>query len=147
MNYFTLQYAIKVHDIILDISGGKHGMLNEGYLETAIEHIQNDTYYPEFVDKLSYLIFSVSKNHAFVDGNKRSAIILGAYFILINFEDSRYYLIGKFMREMENIVVNAVENKIDRNLLREIVHSILTEDDYNEDLKLRIIASIEKDVS
>lgn len=142
MNYLTVEYAVKMHDTIIDISGGKHGILNIHFLESALDHVKNDEYYPTFIDKLSYLVFSISKNHSFVDANKRSSIILGAYFILINIEDSKYYVIAKFIREMENIVLNVVNNKIDRTLLKDLIHSILTEDDYSEDLKLRLIRSI-----
>lgn len=80
LNYFTRTYAIKTHDFIIDISGGAHGVNDIGLLESVLDHIQNDLYYPELEDKLTHLVFSVNKNHAFSDGNKRSSIALGAYF-------------------------------------------------------------------
>lgn len=40
---------------------------------------------------------------------------------------------------MENIAVYVADNKIDKDLLREIICSILIEDDFNEELKLKII--------
>lgn len=45
------------------------------------------------------------------------------------------------MREMENITVDVADNRIDKDLLFEIIESILYEDDYNEELKLKIIAA------
>ena len=43
---------------------------------------------------------------------------------------------------MENIAVYVADNKIDKELLREIIGSILTEDDFNEELKLKIIDAL-----
>ena len=60
-NYFTLEYAIKKHDFIIDESGGSHGVNDIGLLDSVLEHIQNDLYYPEFEIKLTHLVYSVNK--------------------------------------------------------------------------------------
>lgn len=39
---------------------------------------------------------------------------------------------------MENIAVDVADNRVDRDLLFEIISSIIIEDDYNEELKLKI---------
>ena len=82
--YFDIHYAVKLHDWIINNSGGLAGTNNLGLLEAPLAHIQNDDYYPEFEDKLTHLVFSVNKSHAFIDGNKRSSIELGCYFLQIN---------------------------------------------------------------
>ncbi len=79
--YFSVEYAIKTHDTILQVSGGIFGIKDVGNLESPLEHIKNDDYYPELEDKITHLVFSVNKNHAFTDGNKRSSIALGAFFL------------------------------------------------------------------
>ena len=79
--YFDIVHAIQVHDEIIERSGGIKGILNLGILESSLEHIQNDLYYPLLEDKLTHLFFSVNKNHSFQDGNKRSSIALSAYFL------------------------------------------------------------------
>ncbi len=43
---------------------------------------------------------------------------------------------------MENIAVCVADNKIDKNLLFEIITSIICEEDYSEELKLKIIESL-----
>ena len=43
---------------------------------------------------------------------------------------------------MENIAVHVADNRIDKNLLYEIVQSLIFEDDYSEVLKLKIIHAI-----
>ena len=78
--YFDSGHATYVHDEIILKSGGIGGILNLGILESSLEHIQNDLYYPDLEDKLTHLFFSINKNHSFQDGNKRSSIALSAYF-------------------------------------------------------------------
>ncbi|MEZ5043278.1 MAG: type II toxin-antitoxin system death-on-curing family toxin [Saprospiraceae bacterium] len=137
--YFDLEHAIRTHDFIIENSGGNPGIIELGKVESVLEHIQNDLYYPEFEDKLTHLVFSVNKFHAFNDGNKRTSIALGAYLLEINGIE---YCIDKFIIEMENISVYVADNKIDKELLREIIGSILIEEDFNEELKLKIIDAL-----
>jgi death-on-curing protein len=81
--YFDLAHAIKVHDMIIDISGGRpgHDPQKVQMLGATLEHIQNDLYYPTFLDKIAHLLYSINKSHAFIDGNKRSSLALSAYFL------------------------------------------------------------------
>lgn len=134
--YFDIGHAIKVHDDIIDKSGGFAGVKDIGNLESVLDHIQNDMYYPALEDKLTHLCFSVNKNHAFSDGNKRSSIALSAYYMEINGFDFR---VARFIGEMENISVDVADNRIDKDLLHEIIYAILYEDDFSEELKLKII--------
>ncbi|MFW0883658.1 type II toxin-antitoxin system death-on-curing family toxin [Candidatus Acidulodesulfobacterium sp. H_13] len=134
--YFNIEYAVKIHDWIIENSGGLNGQREIVLLESALEHIQNDTYYPTFEKKLRHLAYAVNKFHPFNDGNKRSSLVLGAYFLELN---GYGYCIDKFIQEMENIVVWLSEGKIDDELLLEIIISIINEDEFNEFIKLRII--------
>ena len=51
-------------------------------------------------------------------------------------------MLNRFIREMENISIHVAAGKIDRELLRDIVESLIYEDGYTEELKLKIIDSI-----
>jgi death-on-curing protein len=137
--YFDIEHAIRTHDFIIENSGGNSGIIEIGKIESVLEHIQNDLYYPEFEEKLTHLVFSVNKFHGFNDGNKRTSIAFGAYLLEVNGIE---YCIDKFIIEMENIAVYVADNKIDKGLLQEIISSILIEDDFNEELKLKIIDAL-----
>lgn len=137
--YFDIQHAVKVHDDIIEKSGGAKGVLNIGLIESVLEHIQNDLYYPEIENKLTHLFYAINKSHAFNDGNKRSSIALSAYFLEINGWD---FVVSKFIKETENISVDVADNRVDKDLLLEIITSIIYEDDYSEELKLKIIAAL-----
>ena len=135
-NYFTAIYAIQVHDAIIHESGGLLGVLNIGLLESTLAHLENDLYYPDLETKLTHLFYAINKNHSFQDGNKRASIALSAYFLDINGFSFR---VKKFILQMENIAVDVADNRIDKDLLFEIIYSIIYEDDYSEELKLKII--------
>lgn len=141
VNYFTSEYAIKIHDKIIQISGGKAGIKDFGNIDSPLAHIQNDDYYPTFEDKLVHLIFAFNKFHAFNDGNKRTSIAMGAFFLEVNGLD---VFVNKFIIEMENISVALADNIVDKDLLLEIIHSIVNEEDYSEALKLKIINSLQQ---
>lgn len=137
--YFDTKHAIEVHDWIIDNSGGLHGYREIGLLDSALEHIQNDMYYPTFVEKLKHLVYAVNKFHPFSDGNKRSSLVLGAYFLELNGYD---YCVQKFVQEMEEIVVWLAEGKIKDDLLLEVVDSIINENEFSESLKLKLIEAV-----
>ncbi|MBA1437694.1 MAG: type II toxin-antitoxin system death-on-curing family toxin [Epsilonproteobacteria bacterium] len=137
--YFDTKHAVEVHDWIIDNSGGLHGYREIGFLDSTLEHIQNNDYYPSFEEKLKHLVYAVNKFHPFTDGNKRSSLVLGAYFLQLN---GYGYCVNRFVQEMEEIVVWLAEGKITDTLLLEIIHSIIQEDEFSESLKLKIIESV-----
>lgn len=138
--YFDARHAIGVHDWIIEQTGGLEGTKDIGQLESVLDHIQNDDYYPTFIDKLNHLVFAINKFHAFNDGNKRSSLSLGAYFLELNGYD---FCVQKFTLEMENIVVWLADGKISKDLLLRLITSIIMEDDYSESLKLELLLNVE----
>lgn len=137
--YFDVAHAIREHDWIIEHSGGMAGVKDEGQLSSVLEHIQNDLYYPSFEEKLNHLVFAINKFHAFNDGNKRSSLVLGAYFLELNGYD---YCVKKFVQEMENIVVWLAEGKISKELLLKLVTSLIVDDEYPETLKLELVEAL-----
>jgi len=138
--YLTIEQAIDVHRKTVEISGGGVlGHLDMGRLESVLEHIQNDDYYPTFEEKLTHLFHSACKFHCFQDGNKRIAISLGAQFLLLN---GYLFVAGKFLREMENITYHVAADRIDKQLLGEIMTAIINGEEDDEELKLKILHAI-----
>lgn len=135
-----IQEVIDIHKRTVEISGGgSDGILNLNSLEAAIDHIQNDDYYPGFVDKLTHLFFVANKSHCFQDGNKRIAIALGMKFLINN---GYLAVIQKFAEKTEFVSYHLAASRINKVLLHEIIYSILFDDDYSEELKLKIADAI-----
>ena len=144
-HYIDAKTAKDIHLLTIKHSGGgAEGILDFGKIETVLIHIQNDDYYPTFVDKLTHLFFCVCKFHGFEDGNKRLAITLSAQFLLIN----GYLAVAQtFFRETENISYHVAAGNIDKELLHEILDSIMKGNfDENEDVKFKYFSAISKDI-
>lgn len=141
INYITLDDALKIHQQTIKHSGGgETGHFDLGRLESVLENIQNDDYYPSIVDKITHLFFCSCEFHCFEDGNKRIAITLSAHFLLIN----GYMSVAKtFFTAMENISYHVAAGKISKDLLHDIMNSILKgQFDDDEVLKLAIYNAI-----
>lgn len=122
ITYITLEEAIAKHDEIILASGGLLGLRDEGLLISALTMIQNDFYYSEYHEKLTHLIFSINKNHCFIDGNKRASISLGASFLLNNGWSSEF--VASFIIAMEEVVVWLANDEINKNDLSLIIECL-----------------------
>lgn len=144
--YINIEQAVSIHEMTVRISGGGSlGIINIGLLESVLEHIQNDDYYPTFEEKLTHLVFAVNKNHSFSDGNKRLSISLGIQLLNLN---GYLFCLNRFITEMENISYHLAAGLIEKDLLQRIIHSILeNERDYDEALKLEILTIISEDLT
>lgn len=135
--YITLDQAIEIHAKTVEISGGGTlGQLDLGKLDSVLQNIQNDRYYPTFEEKLTHLFFSACKFHCFQDGNKRIAITLCTQLLLLN---GYMYCAGSFLQEMENVSYHVAAGNIDKKLLQEIITAHLMGESENESLKLKIL--------
>ena len=140
--YLTLEQAVEVHAKTVEVSGGGAlGHLELGKLDSVLQNIQNDDYYPTLEEKLTHLFFCACKFHCFQDGNKRIAITLSAQMLLLN---GYLYCVGSFIREMENISYHVAAGNIGKDLLQEIISAHLAEESDNEELKLRIWHAISR---
>lgn len=119
ITYITLEEAIAKHDAIILASGGLLGLRDEGLLISALTLIQNDLYYPTFSSKLVHLIFSINKNHCFIDGNKRASVSLAGSFLLKNGLPSEF--VSDFIITMEEVVVWLANDEITKNTLAIII--------------------------
>lgn len=118
IKYFGVEKILEIHQNIINISGGLRGYKDEKGISQIIDFMSNDLYYPTFIEKLGYMIFSISQNHFFNDGNKRTALISGLYFLTLNgyLEKLDLYVI-----EMETYIIDLVENKLTREEFNKIL--------------------------
>lgn len=125
MKYFDLPAAIRLHDKMMDKIGGSSGYneIQIAYLDSALQNIQNDLYYPNIEDKIAHLMFSCIKFHPFNDGNKRTSILLVDAFLEknnIKLDDEKFYEI------MEDMVVKVAIDEISKDDLRDIFKNFIT---------------------
>lgn len=140
IRYIEYEELLSIYYKMIEKSGGgSPGILKEGNIRATLDFVQNDTYYPSFAEKLTYLVFSFCCGHCFIDGNKRIALTIGAAFLLHN----GYFLAAKvFMSEIEAFVYHVAAGNIDKELLQRIMVCMVDGTDYDEELKIDIANAI-----
>lgn len=75
-----------LHDESLAEHGGASGMRDEGLLDSALAKPLNLVAYgtPDFADLAAAYATGIAKGHAFVDGNKRAALLSVGLFLGLN---------------------------------------------------------------
>src|SRR5580698_6725997 len=80
--------AVIFHDMELAAHGGSTGLRDAGMLESAIMRPRNLWAYADAPPSLTQLAaayaFGLSSNHPFVDGNKRTALVVSFAFLDVN---------------------------------------------------------------
>ena len=80
--------AVIIHDMELAAHGGSSGMRDAGMLDSALGRPRNVWVYAETPPSLAKLAaayaFGISSNHPFVDGNKRTALVVSFAFLDTN---------------------------------------------------------------
>lgn len=79
--------ALAIHDQLLALDGGAPGVRDQGLLESALARPRQIHAYGEdsdAVDMAAAYTVGIVRNHPFVDGNKRTAFILGVLFLELN---------------------------------------------------------------
>ena len=81
--YLTVQEVIEVNAEVVRKFGGIHGLRDAAALESALGRLQSG-YYSDAIEEAAALFESLSQNHPFLDGNKRTAITATGVFLLLN---------------------------------------------------------------
>jgi len=139
--YPKAEQIIRLHDTILQLSWGLPGILNGWYIESCCDFVQSDQYYPSFEEKLSYIMYSLTMNHCFADGNKRTALSTCAYFIALNYDND---LASRFLREFENIIVQVADAAISKEALLPYLQDFMKRDEISESSLLLLYHDLQK---
>lgn len=79
----TASQVTKLHEQLIQQTGGSHGIRDMGLLESAVEApfqaFGEHELYPSIQAKAARLGYGLIKNHAMIDGNKR----IGAHAMLV----------------------------------------------------------------
>jgi death-on-curing protein len=82
-DYPTVIEVLAIHEDQINRYGGSSGVRDPGLLEAALFRPQTG-YYADIVAQAAALWESLSQNHPFVDGNKRTAFAVTWTFLVIN---------------------------------------------------------------
>jgi death-on-curing protein len=85
--WVSLQMVLAIHDEALYYFGGSAGLRDVTLLESALDKPKNKLVYEPastMFDLAAVLGTGIARNHAFVDGNKRTALLATRAFLFLN---------------------------------------------------------------
>ncbi|HKS06803.1 MAG TPA: type II toxin-antitoxin system death-on-curing family toxin [Gemmatimonadaceae bacterium] len=85
--WLTREHVEAIHDLVLAQHGGLRGIRDAGALESALGRPRHRWQYDDATDVAACGAaygFGIARNHAFSDGNKRTAFVTMATFLAIN---------------------------------------------------------------
>src|SRR4051812_16568264 len=88
MRYLRLDHVLRIHERMIERFGGDPGIRDVNLVDSAVAQPRasfgGESLYPTLAEKAAALGFSLTKNHGFVDGNKRTAAAAVEMFLLRN---------------------------------------------------------------
>ena len=84
--WLSSQMIVAIHDEQLATYGGAAGLRDEGMLESALDRPRNKwtSKQAELAELAAAYAFGIARNHPFVDGNKRTALLALYTFLGVN---------------------------------------------------------------
>jgi death-on-curing protein len=120
--------VLEIHRLLIERFGGAEGIKDEGLLDSALAQPRQSFFgellHPTISDQVSAYIYHIAKNHAFHDGNKRTALAVAITFLKVN---GYKLLLPK--RETENLVLDVVEGKLTKEQVAGILKSSIARED------------------
>ena len=94
MILLSVDEIIALHSRLIAKTGGSDGLRDRGLLESAVysasSSFGDQEAYPSVEEKSARLMFSLTNNHAFVDGNKRIGVLIMLMTLRLNDISLRY---------------------------------------------------------
>ncbi|MGQ9555297.1 MAG: type II toxin-antitoxin system death-on-curing family toxin [Anaerolineae bacterium] len=88
MNYLSVQQVLFLHYRLIAETGGAHGLRDLGLLESAVARpwasYAGSELHSDLFAKAAALLDSLIRNHAFLDGNKRTGVAAASLFLRRN---------------------------------------------------------------
>ncbi len=103
MKILNEKAILQMHKQLVDTTGGEDGIRDIKLLKSAInspfQTFDGKDLYPTLISKASRLAFSITRNHPFVDGNKRIGVLSMLVFlelnnVLLDYTDSELVELG-----------------------------------------------------
>ncbi len=103
--YPTVAEVIEAHRLLIEEFGGLHGIRDQGLLESAVLRPRSG-YYSDMFEEAAALMESLVNNQAFLDGNKRVALVMTDAMLRAN-----GYFLDVEPLEAHKLIRGAIERK------------------------------------
>lgn len=92
MKEISIEFVVRLHEMLIEKSGGSKGVRDINLLESALysplQTFGDQELYPDDLDKIVSISYSLIKNHSFIDGNKR----IGTLVLYVLLRENSYKL-------------------------------------------------------
>jgi len=113
IHFITFQEALEIHDILIDSYGGKSGLRDRNLLLSALEmpkaSFDGKDLHCTLFDKAAAYLYHISRNHPFIDGNKRTAAALTLTFLELNKKSLKINMLS-----FEELIVATAQGKVSK---------------------------------
>jgi len=111
--HLTVEIVREIHSAALAAFGGADGIRDQGLLESAVAAPQatfgGQSPFSDLIEIAAAYLFYLCRNHAFVDGNKRTAMTAAIVFLRLNEVEP-----SPDGPQWEELVLDVAASRIDR---------------------------------
>jgi death on curing protein len=112
VRYLTEGQILLIHSLIVDETGGRHGVRDRHALASLAalprQKVFGKELYPGVFAKAAVYVRGVVHNHPFIDGNKRTGMTAAFVFL----EDNGYRIVAR-KGEIERFALKAIRERLD----------------------------------
>ena len=88
MKWIKLEELLIIHEMVIKETGGVHGVINWGALESVLMRpftsFEGKEFFPDLWSKIAAMVHSIVIYHPFLDGNKRTALVAADVCLRLN---------------------------------------------------------------
>ncbi len=122
--FIEINLAIAFHDDLIESLGGSFGIRDENLLHSALAQPKatffGEYLHPTIAYQAAAYLYHISKNHAFVDGNKRTSLGVMEAFLGLNDCD-----LDLSDDELYELVISTVTGKLEKEQIAEVIQKHL----------------------
>jgi death-on-curing protein len=119
-----VEIVLEIHGAVLAAHGGAPGVRDQGLLESAVAAPQatygGESAFADMAEIAAAYLFYLCRNHAFIDGNKRTAMTAAIVFLRLNSIEP-----AKDSSAWEELVLEVAASKLDREQTHARLKSLL----------------------
>ncbi len=122
MRYLSLEEVLAIHLEAIQEFGGAPEVLDAERLKSCLESPRQTMFgealYPDLASKTAILFFMLIKNHPFLDGNKRTAVLA-----LMEFLNRNDHCLQASNDELYDFTIAVATSRLDKNQITDWIRS------------------------
>lgn len=119
-NFLSLDDALLLHADQIESFGGTAGVRDEGLLDSALAQPKitfgGELLHPTLAEQAAAYLYHLSRNHPFVDGNKRTA-----FAVMDTFLEANGYCLTLSDDDAYDLVMQVAQGQIDKPALASLI--------------------------